>query len=571
VVVVADRDEPGYRHARAVLTSLTARGDVASVRVVEPATTGEHDDVSDHLDAGHTIDQLVPLDPDELARRAGLPSGVDGTDTASDRPGGASLLDRYPERSRDGLGNRDRLADHYGHELRYLADAEAWAYYDGVGWSTEGAKAAVLSRAQRTIEALPDTEARHYSGVTGARHEGEPDPTSKKDDFDETSPRARFLRWVGGQRYHGKQMEMIAAATGLDSLRATRAEFERHPWLVNVGNGVLDLRADEVGSHDPALMLMHRTATPYHPDAGCSRWTRLLERLQPDQEMRDYLRRVCGYTLTGHTSERAVFVHHGEAQDARRAFTRVLKAVMGTYAQTVPRATLTIARAGRGSIPIDVARMAGVRLLAPEAIPDGMLDETVVLALADGDDHSARNLREQFTDFTPVGKLHLAARWMPTTQDGLTLGSYLHGIAWDLSLPGSEAQDAAEQIIATELPGVLAWAVRGCLEWQRGGLQVPKSARDRTEDVVFHDDPVAQWLALRTEPTAADRCTTLGELFADWASWAAGGEIAPGEHNALSRRLGKFGYRRDRAKDKNRGAVVFGIALRADRGSVPWE
>lgn len=57
VVIVADKDAPGYSHARTVLTTL--EGVAASVRVVCAA---EGKDATDHLDAGHGLNDFVPLD-----------------------------------------------------------------------------------------------------------------------------------------------------------------------------------------------------------------------------------------------------------------------------------------------------------------------------------------------------------------------------------------------------------------------------------------------------------------------------------------------------------------------------
>lgn len=55
VIVVADKDAPGYRHAQAVADALTGKADV---RVVE-AAIGK--DAADHIAAGKTLDQLVSL------------------------------------------------------------------------------------------------------------------------------------------------------------------------------------------------------------------------------------------------------------------------------------------------------------------------------------------------------------------------------------------------------------------------------------------------------------------------------------------------------------------------------
>lgn len=78
VVVVADRDEPGIAHARAVADSLT--GHAASVRIMLPAVAREHADVADHLAAGHDVDELVPLgDEPQGDATPGSPTQSHGT------------------------------------------------------------------------------------------------------------------------------------------------------------------------------------------------------------------------------------------------------------------------------------------------------------------------------------------------------------------------------------------------------------------------------------------------------------------------------------------------------------
>jgi AAA domain/Transcriptional regulator, AbiEi antitoxin len=70
VVIVADRDEPGRAHARDIAHQLD--GVAATVRVLEAA---EGNDVSDHLAAGHSVDELVPVDLDNTVA-AETPSGL---------------------------------------------------------------------------------------------------------------------------------------------------------------------------------------------------------------------------------------------------------------------------------------------------------------------------------------------------------------------------------------------------------------------------------------------------------------------------------------------------------------
>ena len=79
-MMVADRDETGLKHAAAVQKDL--RGKTASLRIVQSRTTGEHDDIVDHLDAGYGLDELVPLRGSyrsvslSSVMRAGIPKPV---------------------------------------------------------------------------------------------------------------------------------------------------------------------------------------------------------------------------------------------------------------------------------------------------------------------------------------------------------------------------------------------------------------------------------------------------------------------------------------------------------------
>jgi hypothetical protein len=71
VVIIADRDETGIAHVRAALADLS--GKAKSAVIMLGATPGEHSDVSDHLDAGHTLEQLVPLPPEPAGDGGGEP------------------------------------------------------------------------------------------------------------------------------------------------------------------------------------------------------------------------------------------------------------------------------------------------------------------------------------------------------------------------------------------------------------------------------------------------------------------------------------------------------------------
>jgi hypothetical protein len=130
VVIIADRDEAGIEHARAAADDL--RSKAKSVAIMQAAVTDEHADVSDHLDAGHGLDELIAL-PAEPEPGAAAGDG-DGRKSQASMPGAEDTgvqrepvilpgIPRYPTSSLAG-------------PLREFVE---WAERDGLHPETAGA------------------------------------------------------------------------------------------------------------------------------------------------------------------------------------------------------------------------------------------------------------------------------------------------------------------------------------------------------------------------------------------------------------------------------------------------
>jgi hypothetical protein len=97
----------------------------------------------------------------------------------------------------------------------------------------------------------------------------------------------------------------------------------------------------------------------------------------------------------------------------------------------------------------------------------------------------------------------------------------------------------------TELPGILAWAVRGCLEWQRTGLGVAEEVREATEGYRTEMDVLAAFLdeCCTVAPTAS---TSARELYAAYRAWCEEGGERWASHKAFGLRLKERGFTSER-------------------------
>ena len=80
--------------------------------------------------------------------------------------------------------------------------------------------------------------------------------------------------------------------------RTTEVTFDAHPDLLNVRNGVVDLRDGTLRPHDPNLMFTKVTMVDYLPGASQQDWQQALTALSADAK--DWLQIRLGQGLTGH-------------------------------------------------------------------------------------------------------------------------------------------------------------------------------------------------------------------------------------------------------------------------------
>ena len=183
----------------------------------------------------------------------------------------------------------------------------------------------------------------------------------------------------------------------------------------------------------------------------------------------------------------------------------VLRALLGLYAYNAPFATFE--SQARSQIPNDLAALVGRRLVsASETNPDTRLNEARMKMLTGGDPVTARFLNREFFTFVPVAKFILAVNHRPRIRD------YSYGfwrrmrlIPFEARFEGEADDRGLEERLLGELSGILDWAVRGCLEWQRRGLEPPAAVQAATASYRTDSDPLAEFLAERTFPKRAAR------------------------------------------------------------------
>ncbi len=374
---------------------------------------------------------------------------------------------------RTDAGNGQRLAHRHGETLKYH-ESVGWLHWNGKRWERD-TTGEIMRRARETARSIFNE--------------------AKSATTDEAA--SAIGKWAAASQSNGRLEAMIHQAQSELAVIITPDQLDRDVMRLNVGNGALDLRTGKLHPHDPSDMLTRITMVDYDPDATCPLWLKVLDRVMAgNRRMTDFLQRVAGYMLTGDTSEQCLFFLHGTGKNGKTVFTSTLQSMLGEYAVRTPTETL-IAKHGDSSIPNDVARLPGARIVIAAELPEGKrFNEPLIKDLTGQDVVVARFLHREFFEFRPQFKLLIFGNHKPDirgTDEGIW--RRVRKIPFDVIIPETERDSRLIEKLHDELPGILAWAVRGCLEWQRVGLGTPDEVKRATDDYRAEMDTLGSFIA----------------------------------------------------------------------------
>jgi len=349
-------------------------------------------------------------------------------------------------------------------------------------------------------------------------------------------------------------------------IAATIDQWDADPWLLNTPDGVIDLRTGTMRAHRADDYMTKLTAVG--PRGDCTRFLAFLDRItRGDPELVVYLRRALGYALTGITREHALFFGYGTGANGKSVLLSTVAGLLGDYHKTAPIETFTASSSDRH--PTDLAMLRGARLVTATETEEGrQWAEARVKQLTGGDRVSARFMRQDFFEFIPQFKLFIAGNHRPGLRSvDEAIRRRLHLIPFAVTIPAEERDSELTENLKTEWPGILAWIIEGCLEWQTEGLGARQAVTAATAEYLESEDAIAAWIDERCE-RKPDAWAASSMLFASWAEWATAAGEALGSQRKLNQKLVDRKFSKHRL---NTGEGFYGLCvLPRDEPESTW-
>ncbi|MEF3062708.1 phage/plasmid primase, P4 family [Ralstonia solanacearum] len=515
VLIWPDRDKPGWEYAANAAQAMLRAGAVSVAILVPPEDAPAGWDAADAIEEGFDIGGY-------LAAGARVPVVLEVDDTVS-----ADVLEGVDWETEDGLATA--FTRRYGDDWRYCSLWGKWLVWTGVRWNSD--QLLYVTHLSRGICRSASLKA---------------DTARQKTKLASSATIAAVEKIARSDPKHA----------------ATADEWDADVWALNTPGGVVDLRTGQLRAHRREdRMTKVTTATPRGRNGeGCPAWLAFIADITGgNTDLAAYLQRVVGYCLTGVTSEHALFFLYGTGANGKSVFVNVLTTILGDYAANAPMDTFMEARGDRH--PTELAGLRGARLVSSIETEQGRRwNESKVKAITGGDKVSARFMRQDFFDYLPQFKLLIAGNHKPAIRNvDEAMKRRLHLIPFTVTVPPERRDGRLTEKLLKERDGILAWAIEGCLAWQRQRLDPPDCVRSATEEYFDEEDAIGDFLDEEAQCHQQAR-VAVADVFLRWQEWAGRRGEYVGTSRWLAQQLTNRGFDRTRLHGGVKGLA--GISLK---------
>lgn len=417
------------------------------------------------------------------------------------------------------LGNAKRLINKHGSILRYITNWGKWIVWNNNMWKVD-----LCSEVYRLVEDILNDL------LVSSK-------ISEKDNL-----KNHAFKSQGKSRIEA----MIDLAKTQPNISISPQQLDKDPYLLNCLNSTINLKTGELLPHSKEHLITKTINVNYDSHAKCPNFEKfLLEIMGEDKEKVNYLQRVFGYSLTGDIREQILFFFYGTGANGKSTLLNTIKTLLSDYAkQAAPN---LLVQKQNESHPTELADLCGARFVTCVEVEEGKrLAENLVKQMTGGDTIKARFMRQDFFEFTPTHKIFLAANHKPKIiGTDYAIWRRIHLVPFHVTIPEGKQDKMLQEKLTEEIPGILSWAVKGCLDWQRMGLHPPKEVIAAKEEYREEMDIIALFIndCCIMDSKATVSCTNIYKKYVDWCNES--GEFVLSKIN-FGKKLEEKGFSVDR-------------------------
>ncbi len=399
------------------------------------------------------------------------------------------LLEKFSTGKEDGftdISNSMRLKDMYGDKIRY-APAFGWLVWNGKHWE----KGSPKTNGSTKVRDIAQRVARN---ILLEAHKIQ----------NNTDLQQKYAKWSHISQNSGRLDAMLKEAK-TDGISVSDSVFdEHHPLLVNMQNGEFNLETGKLAPHEPKKYSTRITRTNYVPNAKCPKFETFMEKILPNKEIRDFVQRAVGYSITGHSDEKAWFycydvTHRGN--NGKSTLFRIVGDVLGDVQDngyfTTTDVSVFVAKRD-GGITAFTPDLHNARLVVTNEVDkDFRINANVVKRLTGNDPIKCNQKYLPAFEFKPTHSLWSFGNQVPkpvNPDDAFYQRVYM--IPFSVEIPEEDRRPMGEVLaeFQYEHSGIFNWMYEGYLAYRERGLDAPREVRQATEEYKDEFDYLNQFI-----------------------------------------------------------------------------
>ena len=367
------------------------------------------------------------------------------------------------------LGNGERFARDHAENVIFCSDQKSWYVWNNTYWAENEQK--VRQLAKQTTRNMPKEAANSPEMLQ------------------------RIMSWEKKTEAMPRQHAMLQAASFEPKIAHPFSIFNKDENLFNLQNGTFDLISQTFRTHEKTDHIIRIANGSFLRKAKHNRWLRFIEEVTDnDTEIANFLKKFCGYLLTGNRNEQIILFLVGKGANGKSVFLSVLKHIFGLYAGVINSKALF--DRSSSAIPSDIAGLANKRFVLMSEFPENLpLNTATVKSITGGDVISARHLYQNWFDFKPQFQLVCGVNALP--KPDRVDDAYFRRVRilpFQRIFQQKEMDKNLEQKLKAETDGIITWMIEGYQKYKAEGLEPTEKMIALLNDYRGNQDPVKQFL-----------------------------------------------------------------------------
>lgn len=355
---------------------------------------------------------------------------------------------------------------------------------------------------------------------------------------------------------------IVTIARSMPEFRCRAEDLDADPHLINCSNGTLDLRTGELRPHDPGDRITKLTHAAFDLAAMSDEWDGFLARVLPDPEVRAYLQRFAGISLSGVTAEHIFGIATGTGANGKGTFYTALLHALGDYGHAAEAELFMIGKQGANSASPAQMALRGTRFVICSETEEGQpLAAALMKRLTGGDPITARQLFRPIVTFQPTFTALLVTNHLPKVRgDDDALWRRVRVIPFEVVIPEADRDGGLPERLHLAADAILGWAYRGYLDWKEHGMAAPEAVLVATSDYRTASDDIRRFIEERCV-IGSHFAARSGDLHEAYTKWAGEEGAEPMTGTRFGRELERCGYvaAKESGVRVRRGLALHGI------------